>query len=296
MRLDQGPTEEAVPLGVGEARVSFDLRALKIYIDGSCRKNPGGAGGFAARIEHPFDWNLPDELLNYRGYFETNNNRMELRACVFAHEWILEQGEELRVQHVQVVTDSTYVYENYNRSIGWSKNAWRNFHDRPLENIDLWKDLLRTRRKLGFRVRVDLKLIAGKSTPITKAVDRDAKTAATHPSRADIGFRSGKIGRPKNNIGKAGKMFPAAGQEITIRVYQTVTVRRNEQKVKFQIYSAEKKDFFDKFSAYADASVGNELHRQHSYIVRMNDVPQYPQILEIIVEVKESDLVTAVVI
>jgi aquaporin Z len=34
--------------------VSFDLRALKIYIDGSCRKNPGGAGGFAARIEYPF--------------------------------------------------------------------------------------------------------------------------------------------------------------------------------------------------------------------------------------------------
>jgi ribonuclease HI len=281
---------------LGEGNVSFDLRALKIYIDGSCRKNPGGSGGFAARIEYPFDWNLPDELLDYRGYFETNNNRMELKACIFAHEWIFEQGEQLRVQHVQIITDSKYVYDNYNRSIGWSKNGWYNLHDRPLENVDLWKELLRVRRKLGFRVRVELKLIAGKSTPITKAVDRNAKTASTLPSRVDHGFRSGKIGRSKNNTGKAAKMFPANGQEITIRVYQTVMVRRGEQKVKFQTYSAEKQDFFEKFMAYADNNVGNDLHRQHAYVVRMNDVLQYPKILEIIAEVKESDLVAAVVI
>jgi len=276
--------------------VSFDLRALKIFIDGSCQKNPGGSGGFAARIEYPFDWNLPDELLDYRGYFETNNNRMELRACVFAHEWILEQGEELRVQHVQVVTDSKYVYENYNRSMGWSKNGWCNFYNRPLDNVDLWKDLLRIRRKLGFRVRVELKLIKGKSTPITKAVDNNAKAASALPSRVDRGFRSGKIGRSKNNTGKAAQMFHAGGQEISIRVYQTVSIRRNEQKVKFQLYSTEKKDFFEKFTAYADAAVSNDLHRQHVYVVRMNDVPQYPKILEIVAELKESDLVEEVVI
>jgi len=277
-------------------KVSFDLRALKIFIDGSCRRNPGGSGGFAARIEYPFDWNLPDQLLDYRGYFETNNNRMELRACVFAHEWIFEQGDDLRVQHVQIVTDSTYVFENYNRSIGWSKNRWCNLYERPLENVDLWKDLLRIRRKLGFRLRVEMKLIEGKSTPITKAVDRDAKTASRLPSRVDHGFRSGKIGRSKNNTGKAARMFLASGQEVPIRIYQTVTIRRNEQKVKFQTYSAEKKDFFEKFMAYADASVGNDLHRQHSYIVRMNGDPHYPKIIEIVAEVKESDLTGEAVI
>lgn len=277
-------------------KVSFDLRALKIFIDGSCRRNPGGSGGFAARIEYPFDWNLPDQLLDYRGYFETNNNRMELRACVFAHEWIFEQGDELRVQHVQIVTDSTYVFENYNRSIGWSKNRWCNLYERPLENVDLWKDLLRIRRKLGFRLRVEMKLIEGKSTPITKAVDRDAKMASTLPSRVDHGFRSGKIGRSRNNTGKAARMFLASGQEVPIRIYQTVTIRRNEQKVKFQTYSGEKKDFFEKFMVYADASVGNDLHRQHIYIVRMNCDPHYPKIIEIVAEVKESDLTGEAVI
>ena len=271
--------------------MSFDLRSLKIYIDGSCRKNPGGAGGFAARIEYPFGWDLPDELIDYTGYFETNNNRMELHACVFAYEWVLEQGENLQVQHVQIVTDSKYVFDNYHRAVGWSTNGWRNVHGRPLENVDLWKDLLRVRRKLGFRVRVEVKLIAGKSTPITKMVDRDAKAAAAMPSEVDRGFRSGKIGRAKNNTGKAGKLFPAAGQEITIRVYQTMTIRRGEQKVKFQLYSAQAKDFIEKFVAYADAAVGNELHRQHAYVVRMNDVAGYPRIPAIVGEVKEADLV-----
>lgn len=272
-------------------KVSFDLRALKIYIDGSCRKNPGGAGGFAARIEFPFDWGRPDELLEYRGYFDTTNNRMEVEPCIFAHEWVLESGIALGVSHFQIVTDSKYVYENYNRSVGWSRNGWRNFYGRPLNNIDQWKALLRLRRKIGYRVRVEMRLIEGKSTPITRAVDRDAKVASQLPTQVDRGFQAGKIGRSKNNTGKAARMFPAAGEELVIRIYKTESVNRGEQKIKFQTFSEEKLDFFDKYMAYADSSIGNELHRQNVYRVRMNDVPQYPQIEEILEELEEPDLV-----
>jgi ribonuclease HI len=265
--------------------MSFDLRALKIYIDGSCRKNPGGSGGYAARLEYPLDWDRPDKPLEDQGYFETTNNRMEIEPCIFAHEWILGSGIDLGINHFQIVTDSKYVYESYNRSIGWSKNGWRNFHGRPVENVDQWKELLRLRRKIGFRVRVEMKLIEGKSTPITKTVDREAKAASLMPSRADRGFRAGKVGRSKNNNRKAAKMFPAAGGDILIRVYQTNAVRRDEQKIRFQTYSQDKNDFFDKYFAYADAPIGNVLHRQHVYLVRMNDVPQYPRIEEILVAI-----------
>jgi ribonuclease HI len=269
--------------------LSFDPRAIKIYIDGSCRKNPGGYGGFAARIEFPFYWDKPDELLDYRGYFETTNNRMELEACIFAHEWVLNNGVGLEVNHFQIITDSKYVCENYNRSIGWSKNGWTSFYGRPLENTDQWKDVLRLRRKIGNRARAEVKLIAGKSTPITKAVDRDAKAAGDSPTEVDRGFRSGKIGRSKNNSGKAAKMFPAAGEELVIRVYQTMSAGRNMQKIKFQIFSESSKDFFDKSFSYAEPAIGNELHRQHVYRVRMNHVPQYPRIAEILEELVEAD-------
>jgi len=122
------------------------------------------------------------------------------------------------------------------------------------------------------------------------AVDRDAKVASALPSRVDRGFRSGKIGRSKNNSGKGAKMFPAVGEELVIRIYQTSLVRREVQKIKFQTYSQEKSDFFDKYFAYADAVIGNYLHRQNVYRVRMNAVPQYPLIEEILEELKQPDL------
>ena len=85
-------------------------------------------------------------------------------------------------------------------------------------------------------------------------------------------------------------MFPAAGQQVVIRVYQTLSVRRDEQKVKFQTYAEEKKDFIDKFTVYADAQIGSNLHRQHVYLVRMNFVPEYPRVEEILAELDESEI------
>jgi hypothetical protein len=140
-----------------------------------------------------------------------------------------------------------------------------------------------------------MRLIAGKSTLLTKAVDRDAKTASTQPSRVDRGFRPGKIGWSKNDSGKAAKMFPAAGEELVIRVYQTLPVRRDVQRVKFQTYSEERTDFCDKYFVYADSEIGNALHRQNVYRVRMNDIPQYPRIEKILEELEEADFVPRVV-
>jgi hypothetical protein len=136
-----------------------------------------------------------------------------------------------------------------------------------------------------------MKLIKGKTTPITKEVDRDAKTAALQPSRVDIGFRPGKVGRSKNNNKAASKMYPAAGQVQIIRVYQTESERRDIQRMKFQTYSNERLDFFDKFFAYTTSEIGNVLHRSHVYRIRMNDMPQYPQILEILEELEETDII-----
>jgi ribonuclease HI len=86
--------------------MSLDPHALKIYIDGSALRNPGGAGGVAAWIEFPMDWDRPDELLFQEGFQETTNNRMELLACIRAFEYVRDQGRGLGVERVQIVTDS----------------------------------------------------------------------------------------------------------------------------------------------------------------------------------------------
>lgn len=283
-RLSRCGAAQWPPRSAFGATVSFDLRALRIYIDGSCRRNPGGAGGLAVWLEFPFDWGREDEFLYSCGYFSTTNQRMEVEACLYALEWIVTEGLTMRVYHFQIVTDSKYLSESYHRSVYWSRSGWRNTFGRPVENVDQWKAAQRLRRKIGSLARVELELIKGKSTRITKAVDRDAKAASLAPTRVDWGYRDGKIGRSKNNPGKAARIFPASGEELVIRVYGSKIVRRPEQKVKFQTRSQDSEDFVDKYLAYASSTVGAELHRHHVYRVRMNNNPGYPQIVEVIEE------------
>lgn len=265
-------------------------------MDGNCWKNPGGAGGFAARVEYPCNQFREDEYIEYRGYFETTNNRMELQGCIFAHEWALEHIDELRVQRIQVITDSKYVHDGYRWVIGWSQNDYSNSDGRPIKNKDLWKDVMRLRRKVAARVRIEVILIEGKSNAVTKEIDKKAKDAGKLPTHVDWGFPKGKIGRSKNNTNKGAKLYPAAGQDPIIRIYHSGIARRERQIFKFQVYDDSKKDFFEKFEAYADSYVGNDLHRMHVYHVRMNDLPRYPQIIEILEELKESELVAQVVV
>jgi hypothetical protein len=58
--------------------------------------------------------------------------------------------------------------------------------------------------------------------------------------------------------------------------------RIQQKRTCLQIPAQSQKMFVDKFQAYVDNAIGNELHRQNVYQVRMNDVPGpgYPQIIE----------------
>jgi ribonuclease HI len=270
---------------------TFDLRSLKIYVDGSCLKNPGGPGGWCAWVEFPFDWGRPDVFVESRGYFQTTNNRMELRAVLFAHEWVLGGCDGSEVQHVQIASDSKYVCENYGRSQYWAGDDWCNRDGREMLNVDLWKELLRIRRKISGRPRVEVMKIDRRSCQLAKNVDDGAKLAARSPQHTDGGFRPGKVGRSRNNNNKAAALYPAAGEEIIICVYKTEPTRRGVQTVRFQTYSEEKRDFFEKFYARADYLIGNSLHRGHAFQVRMNAEPRNPRIVEIIAELNKAELV-----
>ena len=62
--------------------MSLDPRAIHIYTDGPCYRNPGGDS--AAIVHFPEDLGLPDEQIVNFGCGESSTNRMELLACVKA--------------------------------------------------------------------------------------------------------------------------------------------------------------------------------------------------------------------
>ena len=150
----------------------------------------------------------------------------------------------MRVSRFQIITDSKYVFENWRRR-DLRTNGWRNADGKPIENADLWKEFLSARSRL--RVRTDIEWTHGKRSSILKTVDKAAKAAAKRPTKSDHGFRAGKVGRTKNTVPGAAALFPAAGQRAVVRVYQSGVVVGGENKIKFQLFSEARGDFFEKF-------------------------------------------------
>jgi ribonuclease HI len=253
--------------------VSEDPHALKLYIDGNAYNNPGGTGGCACFAEFPESWGRQDEEVFRQGFHETTNNRMELQACIYALEYVRDQGSAIKVQRVQIVTDSRYVCDNQKLVHHWRKNRWRTISNRPVENSDLWKKFLSV-RSLG-KVRTDILWRKGKKSVILKNVDRAAKDAGKSPTKPDRGFRPGKIGRSKIK-GGASSPFAADGQEEVIRIYRSSLIRKTDHKVYFDVFNAKCGEFVEKRTAYVSADFIARLHRGHSYRVKFNSDLKYP--------------------
>lgn len=119
------------------ARVKSNRKPeVTIYTDGACSGNPG-PGGWAAILRHG---DTEREISG--GEPHTTNQRMELRAAVEALKALKQPCRVL------LHSDSAYLincfkqrwYEN------WEKNGWKNKDKKPVENRDLWEDLLRLNR------------------------------------------------------------------------------------------------------------------------------------------------------
>lgn len=108
------------------------MKTVTIYTDGACSGNPG-PGGWAA-------------ILLYKGNereisgFEprTTNQRMELTAAI-------KGLKELKFAcSVKLYSDSAYLINAFRQNwLGnWLVNGWQNSQKRPVENRDLWEELL----------------------------------------------------------------------------------------------------------------------------------------------------------
>ncbi|EIC20730.1 ribonuclease HI [Thiorhodovibrio frisius] len=115
-------------------------KAVEIFTDGACKKNPG-PGGWGALLragEHQ------KELCG--GEPMTTNNRMELMAVIQALEALKRPSE------VVITVDSRYVQDGVERWMAnWKRNGWLTKAREPVKNQDLWQRL--DRALTGHRVR-----------------------------------------------------------------------------------------------------------------------------------------------
>ncbi len=103
-----------------------------VYTDGACSGNPG-PGGWAAVIKHH------DSLKKISGHDPgTTNQRMELKAAVEALK-LIPPGAK-----VSLHSDSAYLINCFNEGWidRWMKRGWLTSKGEPVENQDLWNQLL----------------------------------------------------------------------------------------------------------------------------------------------------------
>lgn len=105
---------------------------VTLYTDGACRGNPG-PGGWAALLMYG---DKSKEISGREPH--TTNNRMEMMA-------IIEGFKALKKPcTVHVHTDSALIYNTFTKNwiVGWQKRGWRKANKKPVENSDLWKEML----------------------------------------------------------------------------------------------------------------------------------------------------------
>lgn len=145
----------------------MSLSKVIVYTDGACKGNPG-PGGWAARLIEPVTGHTKDFS---GGEAMTTNNRMELLGVIRALQALKRPVE------VDIHCDSKYVINAFKERWiqKWQANGWRTSSKKPVENQDLWLELLEAVR--GHKINwVHVKGHAG--VEHNEACDRLAVLAA----------------------------------------------------------------------------------------------------------------------
>jgi ribonuclease HI len=108
------------------------VKQVEIYTDGACSGNPG-PGGWGAILIYGEN---KKELSG--GSSATTNQRMELQAAIEAL-----QALKCACQ-VKLYSDSAYLINAFRQNWlkNWLNNGWLNSQRKPVENQDLWRQLV----------------------------------------------------------------------------------------------------------------------------------------------------------
>lgn len=111
-------------------------RVVALYTDGACsgNQNEENIGGWGAVLEYG---EAVKEL--YGGEINTTNNRMELKALLEGLRALKKEALD-----IDVFADSAYLANCFREKwyVSWESNGWKTANKKPVENRDLWEEIL----------------------------------------------------------------------------------------------------------------------------------------------------------
>lgn len=257
--------------------------ALNIYTDGSSFPNPrrGGVGIRYIIINDSGDEEWQDECPP--GYKEGTNNEMELMAPILALRGIPSEFMTDNMERIYIFTDSQYVRDHVYHATGvWPTQGWCNRYGRPIENVKLWKDLVREIKNAPKRV--DFKWVKGHGkNKHNKAVDKLARKSADGFLNPPLSVQSvrRKLTTEEVDLG----CVQMEGQELDIRI---VTDKRMREQ-KLWRYKYEVLPSASPYAGKVDIIFSKHLLRAyHSYRVVVCSDQRNPRILEVLEEIGDA--------
>ena len=110
----------------------MSMKKVTIYTDGACSGNPG-IGGWGAIL---FYKDTKKEISGFQK--DTTNNQMELTAAIKALDLLKVPCE------IDLYSDSAYLINAFKEDwiTKWQFNGFRTANKKPIQNLDLWKQLI----------------------------------------------------------------------------------------------------------------------------------------------------------
>ncbi|WP_255256039.1 ribonuclease HI [Priestia megaterium] len=120
------------------------MNKIIIFCDGGVRGNgkESNIGGYGAVLQYG---EYTKEI--FEGVRNTTNNRMEIQAAISA----LKELKRFDIP-VEINTDSAYLCNCINNRwyVRWMNNGWVTSARKPVENRDLWIELIELMNKFSF--------------------------------------------------------------------------------------------------------------------------------------------------
>jgi ribonuclease HI len=257
--------------------------ALNVYVDGSSYPGPrrGGIGVLFVWVNEHGDEVV--ELDPQLGHKQATNNEMELSAAIAALRLAEAHRQIEAVRRVVIFTDSRYVVDNVSRALfQWSSHRWLNSHGRPIENADLWKELVRRIKKASKRVYFEW--VKGHSKDLhNRAVDKAAKASAKGLLQPPLRVTTV---RKKQSAGKVliGSV-PMRGQSLSIRIITDTYLRTQKvYKYKYEVLAGTGEHAGSVDLIFAEAC----LKAGHHYEIQVNTETRNPRIVAVLRELERT--------
>lgn len=259
--------------------------AILVYTDGSLYPK-GRRGGMAIVLVHvdQVGVEVVVDSLSPPGEMGTTNNRMELQAAIEGLKRVADLPQFPHVPLIVVRTDSRYVTRHFQHAqLYWRTNGWRNQSGRPIENADLWKELVKVRGKI--RKRVDFEWVKGHAKGKAKdiyndAADKLAKESAKSPLSKRV-YRS-SVRRKQSARRTVRSSVEMHGQSMRIRVVEMQWMGiQKVWKYRYEVTSTES-PFYENLDWIFSR---HYLRDGHEYLVVVNDQTANPQILDVLEEI-----------